>query len=53
MSRIPNNIHIIYGLAENFGWNEYEHYVQEVSKHIIDRIKIKDKSKITLRNMKI
>ena len=25
---------------------------QEVSKHIIDRIKIKDKSKITLRNIK-
>ena len=34
MSRIPNNIHIVYGLAENFGWSEYEHYVQEVDKHM-------------------
>ena len=27
-----NNIHIIYGLAENFGWDEYEHYVGEVDR---------------------
>ena len=32
MSKIPNNIHVIYGLAENFGWDEYEHYVAEVGK---------------------
>ena len=32
MSKIPNNIHIIYGLAKNFGWDEYEHYVSEVDK---------------------
>ena len=32
MSKIPNNIHIIYGLAENFGWDEYEHFVAEVGK---------------------
>ena len=24
MGKIPNNFHIIYGLAENFGWDEYE-----------------------------
>ena len=32
MTKIPNNIHIIYGLAENFGWDEYEHFVGEVGK---------------------
>ena len=32
MGNIPNNIHIIYGLAENFGWDEYEHYVGEVDR---------------------
>jgi hypothetical protein len=32
VNKIPNNIHIIYGLAENFGWDEYEHYVSEVDK---------------------
>jgi hypothetical protein len=32
MSKIPNNIHVIYGLAENFGWDEYEHFVAEVGK---------------------
>ena len=32
MGKIPNNIHIIYGLAENFGWDEYEHYVGEVDR---------------------
>ena len=32
--KIPNNIHIIYGLAENFGWDEYEHFVGEVGKHM-------------------
>ena len=32
MGKIPNNFHIIYGLAENFGWDEYEHYVGEVGK---------------------
>jgi hypothetical protein len=34
MTKIPNNIHIIYGLAKNFGWDEYEHYVSEVDKHM-------------------
>ena len=34
MNRIPNNIHIIYGLASDFGWPEYEHYVQEIDKYI-------------------
>ena len=32
--KIPNNIHIIYGLAEDFGWGEYEHFVSEVGKHM-------------------
>ena len=32
--KIPNNIHIIYGLAENFGWDEYEHFVREVGKNM-------------------
>jgi hypothetical protein len=32
MSKIPNNFHIIYGLAENFGWDEYEHHVGEVGR---------------------
>ena len=32
MSKIPNNIHIIYGLSPTFGWGEYEHFVAEVSK---------------------
>ena len=34
MTKIPNNIHIIYGLAKNFGWDEYEHYVSEVDRHM-------------------
>ena len=32
MSKIPNNIHIIYGLSPTFGWDEYEHFVSEVGK---------------------
>ena len=32
MSKIPNNIHIIYGLSPTFGWDEYEHFVAEVSR---------------------
>ena len=24
MTRIPNIIHFVYGLAPNFGWDEYE-----------------------------
>ena len=24
MSRIPNNIHIVYGLAKDFGWKPYK-----------------------------
>ena len=32
--KIPNNIHIIYGLAKDFGWGEYEHFVSEVGKHM-------------------
>ena len=27
MSKIPNNIHIIYGLSKTFGWGEYEHLI--------------------------
>ena len=34
MSKIPNNIHIIYGLAKNFGWDEYTHYVREVGREM-------------------
>ena len=32
MSKIPNNIHIIYGLSPTFGWDEYTHFVSEVGK---------------------
>ena len=32
MTKIPNNIHIIYGLSPTFGWDEYEHFVVEVSR---------------------
>ena len=24
MSRIPNNIHMVYGLAKDFGWQPYQ-----------------------------
>lgn len=34
MSKIPNNIHIIYGLSETFGWSEYEHFVREIDQTI-------------------
>ena len=34
MSKIPNNIHIIYGLSKTFGWGEYEHFVGEIGKTI-------------------
>jgi len=34
MSKIPNNIHMIYGLSQTFGWGEYEHFVREIGKTI-------------------
>ena len=34
MSRIPNNIHIVYGLAPDFGWTEYDRYDSNLGRTI-------------------